>query len=50
MKLTCTIDDSQNLGTRSSTLRTPGILSQTNNSIQAINQGCMGKTQIRRTN
>ena len=29
----CLADDPQNLGTRSSTLRTPGILSQTNNSI-----------------
>ena len=31
--VTCLADDTQNLETRSSTLRTPGILSQTNNSI-----------------
>ena len=31
--VTCLADDPQNLGTLSSTLRTPGILSQTNNSI-----------------
>ena len=31
--VTCLVDDPQNLGTRSSTLRTPGVLSQTNNSI-----------------
>ena len=31
--VTCLADDPQNLVTRSSTLRTPGILSQTNNSI-----------------
>ena len=31
--VTCLADDLQNLGTRSSTLRTPGILSQINNSI-----------------
>ena len=29
--VTCLADDLQNLVTRSSTLRTPGILSQTNN-------------------
>ena len=29
--VTCLADDSQNLGTRSNTLRTPGILSQANN-------------------
>ena len=29
----CLADDPQNLGIRSSTLRTPGVLSQTNNSI-----------------
>ena len=32
--VTCLADDPQNLGTRSSTLRTPGILSQKNNSIR----------------
>ena len=31
--VTCLANDPQNLETRSSTLRTPGILSQTNNSI-----------------
>ena len=31
--VTCLADDPQNLGTRSSMLRTPRILSQTNNSI-----------------
>ena len=31
--VTCLADDPQNLGTRSSTLRTSGVLSQTNNSI-----------------
>ena len=31
--VTCLADDLQNLVTRSSTLRTPEILSQTNNSI-----------------
>ena len=31
--VTCLADDPQNLMTRSSTLRTPGILLQTNNSI-----------------
>ena len=31
--VTCLADDPQNLETRSSTLRTPGILSQTHNSI-----------------
>ena len=31
--VTCLADDPHNLETRSSTLRTPGVLSQTNNSI-----------------
>ena len=31
--VTCLADDPQNLETRSSTLRTPGTLSQTNNNI-----------------
>ena len=31
--VTCLADDPQNLETRSSTLRTPGVLSQTNNNI-----------------
>ena len=34
--VTCLADDSQNLGIRSSTLRTPGTLSQTNK--QAYNK------------
>ena len=46
--VTCLADDPQNLETLSSTLRTPGILSQTNNSIHK--QRCTGKTQIRRSN
>ena len=32
--VTCLADDPQNLETHSSTLRTPGVLSQTNNSIR----------------
>ena len=31
--VTCLADDPQNLGIRSSTLRTPGVLSQTNNNL-----------------
>ena len=31
--VTCLADDPRNLETRSNTLRTPGVLSQTNNSI-----------------
>ena len=31
--VTCLVDDLQNLETSSSTLRTPGVLSETNNSI-----------------
>ena len=31
--VTCLADDPQNLETHSSTLRTPGVLSQTNNDI-----------------
>ena len=31
--VTCLADDPRNLGTPNNTLRTPGILSQTNNSI-----------------
>ena len=48
--VTCLADDPQNLETRSSTLRTPGILSQTNNNVQKHSTKCMGKTQIRRSN
>ena len=43
-------DDPQNLVTRSSTLRTPGILSQTNNSIHKHSSiRCKGKTQMKRS-
>ena len=49
--VTCLADDLQNLGTRSSTLRTPGILSQTNNSIhKQSSKENTGKSQIRRSN
>ena len=48
--VTCLADDTQNLETRSSTLRIPEILSQTNNSIHKHSTKCMGKTQIRRSN
>ena len=48
--VTCLADDPRNLGTRSSTLRTPGILSQTNNSIHKHSTKCTDKTQIRRSN
>ena len=34
--VTCLADDLQNLETRSSTLRTPGVLSQTNNNIHKV--------------
>ena len=47
--VTCLADDPQNLGTRSSTLRTPGVLSQTNNSIHKHSSIiCKGKTQEKR--
>ena len=42
--VTCLVDDPQNLVTRSSTLRTSGILSQTNNSIHKHSRRCKGKT------
>ena len=45
--VTCLAEDPQNLGTRSSTLHTPGILSQTNNNIHKHSTRSMGKTQIR---
>ena len=48
--VTCLADDPQNLETRSSTLHTPGILSQTNNNIHKHSTKCTGKTQIRRSN
>ena len=40
--VTCLADDPQNLETRSSMLRTPGVLSQTNNSIhkQSSKEAC----------
>ena len=48
--VTCLANDPRNLETRSSTLRTPGILSQTNNSIHKIKQRSTGKSQTRRSN
>ena len=45
--VTCLADDPQNLETRSSTLRTPGFLSQTNYNIHKHSTRSMGKTQIR---
>ena len=48
--VTCLDDDLQNLETRSSMLCTPGILSQTNNSIHKHSTRSMGKTRIRRSN
>mgnify|MGYP005837562791 CR=1 FL=1 len=48
--VTCLTDDPQNLETRSSTLRTLGILSQKNNNIHKHSTRSTGKTQIRRSN
>ena len=48
--VTCLADDPQNLETRSSTLCTPGILSQANNNIHKHSTRRTGKTQIRRSN
>ena len=48
--ITCFADDPQNLETHSSTLRTSGILPQSNNSIHKHSTKCTGKTQIRRSN
>ena len=48
--VTCLVDDLQNLETRSSTLRTLGILSQTNNSIHKHSTKTTDKTQIIRSN
>ena len=49
--VTCLADDLQILKTHSSTLRTPGILSQTNNSIQKQSiKDARGKLRIRRSN
>ena len=45
--VTCLADDPQNLGTRSSTLRTPSTLSQTKNNIHKHSTRSTGKTQIR---
>ena len=45
--VTCLADDPQNLETRSSTLRTPGTLSQTNKAYNKHSTRSMGKTQIR---
>ena len=48
--VTCVADDPQNLETRSSMLRTFGILSQKNNSIHKRSTRSTGKTQIRTSN
>ena len=49
--VTCLADDSQNLETRSSTLRTPEILSQANNSIhKKSSNDAQTKLQTRRSN
>ena len=48
--VTCLADDPQKLETRSSTLCTMGILSQTNDSIHKHSTRSTGKTQIRRSN
>ena len=48
--VTCLPDDLQNLVTRSSTLRTPGILSQKTIAYISNQAGYTGKTQIRRSN
>ena len=45
--VTCLADDPQNLGTRSSTLRTLGILLQTNNSIHKQSSKGARKLKIR---
>ena len=48
--VTCLADDPQTLETRSSTLRTPEILLQTNNNIhKKSSTGCKGKTRIKRS-
>ena len=43
--VTCLADDLQNLGTRSSMLFTPGVLSQTNKAYNKHSTRIMGKTQ-----
>ena len=49
--VTCLVDDPRNLKTPNNTLRTPGILSQTNNSIhKQSSKEARGKSQIRRSN
>ena len=48
--VTCLADDPQNLVTRSSTLRTPGILSQTNKGIHKHSIRSTGETQIKGSN
>ena len=48
--VTCLADDLQNLETRGSTLRTLGILSQTNNNIHKHSTKSTGTTQTRRSN
>ena len=48
--VTCLADDLQTLVTRSSTLRTPETLSQTNNNIHKHScNRCKSKTQIRKS-
>ena len=49
--VTCLADDSQNLETRSSTLHSPGILSQANNSIhKQSSKDAQTKLQKKRSN
>ena len=49
--VTCLADDSQNLETHSSTLCSPGILSQANNSIhKQSSKDAQTELQIRRSN
>ena len=48
--VTCLADDLRILETRSNTLRTSGILSQTNNNIHKYSSKCTGKTQMKRSN
>ena len=48
--VTCLADDPQNLETRSRTLRTPGVLSQTNNNIHKHSTRRTGKLKQNRSN
>ena len=45
--VTCLADDLRNIGTRSSTLRTPGVLSQATIAYISNKQRCTSKTQIK---